>query len=54
MLPVDVAEALAVAAVHWYGNAGKGESVAMEATHSSDSISNKPSNWYLSRRNFRD
>ena len=53
-LPVDVAEALAVAAVHWYGNVGKGEAVAVEAMHSSDSNSNKPSNWYLSRRNFRD
>ncbi|MFM1792316.1 MAG: hypothetical protein RLZZ252_670 [Bacteroidota bacterium] len=53
-LPADIAEALAVAAVHWYGATGKGESVAMEATHSSDSITNKPSDWYLSRRNFRD
>ena len=51
---MDVAEALAVAAVHWYGNVGKGEAVAVEAMHSSDSNSNKPSNWYLSRRNFRD
>jgi len=54
-LPKAIAEVLAVAAVHWYEIAGNnGQALTMDAAQSSTASVESPSNWHLTRRNFRE